>query len=134
MLEEMLCVGVGESSRCLLLGAAKSRGVIQAGLRRAGAVVDEVAVYRTKPIDTNRLAIQNTLQNPRKGYVTFASGSAAESFMNQIDIEDLKGWKVACIGPVTASAIHRYKIAVDIMPKRASVGLLIMAIFNDLGS
>jgi uroporphyrinogen-III synthase len=94
-------------------------------LRRAGAHVTTVVVYRTAP--PPRAVLANAAERVRRGefdVVTFASPSAVRNFLSAFapdEIPSLRRWcAVAVIGPTTASALHSFGIEPDIVAMDAS--------------
>jgi len=129
LLEALLQMGVGRGSRCLLLTAELTRGVLTRGLTEAGAIVDEVTVYRTKASEGSVSELNTLLARNPAGYLTFASGSAAKSFFALIDgVSAIAGWKVACIGPVTANVVRAAGVNVEVLPKNSTIEELVAAI------
>lgn len=53
-------------------------------------------------------------------WIIFASANAVDSFMSRLlaraDVRELKGVRIATVGPSTASRLHRYGVRVDLTP------------------
>ena len=79
--------------RFLLPRADIAREALVDGLRRRGALVDEIAAYRTRP--ASRLAPLGPVDA-----VTFTSSSTVRGFLAGGPVP--AGAKVICIGPITA--------------------------------
>jgi uroporphyrinogen-III synthase len=91
-------------ARVLIPGAADAREILVDGLRRHGATVDAIAVYRTVPVhaDLSRLASDITIG--RIDAVTFTSSSTVRSFVDLVGRPAATSGKyvAATIGPITA--------------------------------
>lgn len=118
--------------RVLLARAAEARDVLPVSLREAGALVDDIAVYRTIPAagddDTGREVLR-LLEEGRLDMVTFTSSSTVRNFVQWLDrVRMLNSSKIACIGPVTAQTARELGLHVDIEAKESTIDGLIDAI------
>jgi uroporphyrinogen-III synthase len=106
---EALAAGLGDvaGQRLLLPHAELARDVLADELRRGGATVDEIAIYRTLPAAPD----PQGLAELKRGVdaITFTSASAARNFALVIGGETLASRPaiIACIGPVTAAAARQ---------------------------
>lgn len=91
-------------------------------LRRAGALVNEVIVYRTI-----RPAIDPSLLSQPYDVVTFTSPSTVQHFIDLLDSKVSDETRIACIGPVTAAAAQEAGLPVHIMATPHTVEGLIEA-------
>jgi len=95
--------------RALVVGAQDGRDVLPRALRERGAVVDEVALYRTvrEPLDdrARRAALG-------ADYLTFASGSAARFFAEAA--RTLAGPRLVSIGPATSEVLRELGAEPDV--------------------
>ncbi len=93
---EALADAIGEcrGARVLFPRADIARRALPDGLRRRGAVVDEVVAYHTRPDSSPRPDLRGV------DAVTFASSSAVRGFLDQGPVPP--GAVVVCIGPTTA--------------------------------
>src|SRR5438067_7508156 len=105
-----------EGKRILLARADEARKVLVTELHQAGAIVDEVAAYRTLPAasdDEQGRKVVRMLQEHQIDIVTFTSSSTVRNFMQWlIDCEQSvtssfpnlvmrdPHLKIACIGPI----------------------------------
>ena len=104
---EAIIAGIGEvaGKRILLPRADIAREALAIELRRLGAEVEEIAVYRTvtRPLDQS-LVTAALAQRPDA--ITFTSSSTVRGLLaalpGQHPAEALRGVVVACIGPITA--------------------------------
>lgn len=104
--------------RILLPRASVARDVLVTGLQAAGALVDEVAAYRTLPVssdDAQGREVARMLQAGELDMLTFTSSSTVRNFMQWLlsaapaiaeKLKENTGGEalpiIACIGPVTA--------------------------------
>jgi uroporphyrinogen III methyltransferase/synthase len=121
-----------KGKRVLLARAKKARDVLPRGLRKMGAEVDVVEVYRTiRPRGGSR-KLKKLLEEGKIDVVTFTSSSTVNHFAELLKKEDLrkllKGMAVACIGPVTAGTAKERGLKVRIQPKQYTIPGLTRAI------
>jgi uroporphyrinogen III methyltransferase/synthase len=123
--------------RVLLPRADIAREILAEELRKAGAVVTEVAAYRTlrEPLATEGdHDIYKMLLDGRIDVVMFTSASTVRNFAKSLGEDQvadlLHSTVVACIGPVTAEAAQRLGIRADVMPKEYTVPALVQAIVD----
>jgi uroporphyrinogen III methyltransferase/synthase len=131
MLEEIRRELPPAGRRFLLPRAAKTREVLPAGLREAGARVDTVAVYRTVPAEVDWKELGEQLMQGKLDVLTFASPSAVRHFFGGLDAgarEAAGRCIVATIGPVTAAAVRAAGIEPEVVPERAEAGALVEAL------
>lgn len=123
-----------KDAKVLLLRADGAREVVADELRRAGAVVTEVATYRavrdTAP--DQEPDIFKMLLDRRVDAVTFTSPITVTNFVAMLGEEPaadlLAGTAVASIGPVTAEAAQQRNIQTTIMPRDYTIAGLVHAI------
>lgn len=82
-------------------------------LRKAGAQVDDVVLYRNTPVPHETL--------PPFEAVVFASGSAATAFVGRWGIDALKGKTVAAIGAPTARTLERLGRPADVLAHKETI-------------
>lgn len=129
---EALAAGIGDMAgqRCLLPQAELAREALADDLRRRGAVVDEVAIYRTLPaaLDPRGLAAW------RRGVdaVTFTSASAVRNFARLLGGPPAAArWPaIACIGPVTAAAARVAGLPVAVVASEYTLDGLVAALVD----
>ncbi len=126
---EAILDGLGEvrGQRILLPRADRAREVLAVELRRQGAVVDEIAAYRTVPAvpDPEGLA---ELQHGVDA-ITFTSASTVRSFVEQLGRPPDEAL-VACIGPITAQAAEAVGLKVAIVAQEYTMAGLVTALEN----
>jgi uroporphyrinogen III methyltransferase/synthase len=114
--------------RILLPRAREARRVLPEALREAGALVDEVEVYRTVKPSKGKKTLAAIL---KKGIdvVVFTSSSTLHNFMGLLpDKTALNGIKVAVIGPVTGATARDYGLEPTIIPVEYTIPSLVEAI------
>jgi uroporphyrinogen-III synthase len=94
---EALLAALGDvrGQRLLLPRADIARRTLPDGLRARGAIVDDIAAYRTRSTDEPRPDLTGV------DAVTFASSSSVRGFLESGPVP--AGARVVCIGPVTAA-------------------------------
>lgn len=96
--------GLLAGSRVLVPSAEDARDVLAAGLRRRGATVENVPVYRTVPVEDDFGALSAEIIARRIDAVTFTSSSTVRSFVHLVgqEIATSGRFVAATIGPITA--------------------------------
>jgi len=117
--------GAWRGKRVLFPRAAEGRDVIPDEMRRIGAELDLVTVYRTVPSPAGREELSSLLAAGTLDAVTFTSGSTVTSFVSLLDPGQIKliagRVVVACIGPVTADAARKAGLPVDALALEATI-------------
>jgi uroporphyrinogen III methyltransferase/synthase len=108
--------------RILLPRAQEGREMLPEELRRRGAVVDVVPVYRT--VKAGREKLKYTLESGKADCVVFTSPSTIDREAGEI----LRNVTIAVIGPVTRHAAEAAGLKPAIEPERATVKDLAAAI------
>ena len=95
-----------------------------------GASVDDIAVYRTVPATAAIARARTMLLEGKIDVVTFTSSSTVSSLVDAFSGKpiELKGAKVACIGPKTAETAVKAGLKVDIMSKEQTIPGLVGAL------
>ena len=123
--------------RLLLPRAEVARETLPEELRRRGAAVDVVPVYRTVSDLGAAAALREAFKGRRVAAVTFTSSSTVQNFVEMLKGEDLPafldGVRIACIGPVTAETARRHGLSPDILPAAHTIPALAEAIVAALG-
>jgi uroporphyrinogen III methyltransferase/synthase len=118
--------------RILLARAKKARDVLPKGLRKMGAEVDVVEVYRTVRPKGGSKKLKQLIADGKTDVITFTSSSTVNHFAELLKKEDLKKWlkgiAIACIGPVTAKTAEEWGMKVQIQPKQYTIPSLTQAI------
>ena len=133
-----------EGKRILIVRAAEARKVLVEELQRAGAIVEEVAAYRTRGavIDKEQgHEVLRLLQAGQLDILTFTSSSTVRHF-----VQWLADWapgaavsptvlvthnpqlKIACIGPITSQTARELGLDVQIEASEFTIDGLVEAI------
>jgi len=122
--------------RVLLPRAREARKVLPEMLRKMGAHVEDVAVYRTVPVTDKGETLKNMIHRGEIDLVTFTSSSTVRNFMHLIGEHSFgtleKRPVTACIGPITADTARRLNLPVDIQAEVYTIDGLIEAIINHI--
>ena len=124
-----------EGKRILLPRAAGARKILVTELQQAGAVVDEVAAYRTLPVagdDEQGRKVWHLLQTGQIDIITFTSSSTVRSFMQWLNGCGASNphVKVACIGPITSQTAREFGLEVHIEAQEFTIDGLVEAILE----
>ncbi len=118
--------------RVLLPRAAEARAVLPEELGRMGADVDEVIIYRARPVTEDARQLVDDLRADRVDLVTFTSSSTASNFRALLpDAEAdqlMQGVRVASIGPVTTETAQSLGFKVDTTAEEYTIPGLCQAI------
>jgi uroporphyrinogen III methyltransferase/synthase len=121
-----------EGARVLIPRAALARDVLVNELRRLGALVDVVPVYRTARSREGAGEIRDALRRGALDLITFTSSSTVSSFARLFRKRDrargLRKVPVAAIGPITAATARSEGFRVALMPRAYTVPDLTRAI------
>jgi uroporphyrinogen III methyltransferase / synthase len=138
--EEYVAEGLAERLRrfiqpgdnVLLARASETRDILVRELEAAGARVDEVAAYTTRPAREDAIELRRALADGRVDVITFTSSSTVRHFADLFSPAELprllSGVTVACIGPVTRDTARALGIATAIVPKEYTIPALAQAI------
>lgn len=133
--EGLRSLGV-DGKRILLPRAEVAREVLPVMLREAGALVDEVAAYRTVGVKDATSNLGQILASGGVDVVTFTSSSTVSNFLAALGDVDgpmssarlLDSTVNACIGPITAQTARELGVRVDVVAKEYTVKGLVDAI------
>lgn len=107
--------------RVLIARAEEAREVLPEMLRKRGAEVDEIAVYRTV-MENGELPDLSTIDA-----ITFTSSSTVRNFRVRYP-DEITGPVIACIGPITAQTAREAGLQVHIEPKQYTIPALVEAL------
>ncbi|HWD64475.1 MAG TPA: uroporphyrinogen-III C-methyltransferase [Solirubrobacteraceae bacterium] len=119
-------------TRALVARAEEARDVLPEALRRRGAQVDVLALYRTvvEPLDAARVEAVRGVD-----YITFTSSSTVTNFLRAAGA--LENWRdgdrpgLVSIGPVTSATLRENGLEPDVEATDHYIGGLIEALVND---
>ena len=124
-----------EGKQILLARAKKARDVLPEGLRRMGARIDVVEVYRTVKPKGGVMRLKRLLEKKEVDVITFTSSSTVSHFIDLLKKEALKNLLkrviIACIGPITARTVREAGLKVHIQPEEYTTPGLTQAIAED---
>jgi uroporphyrinogen III methyltransferase/synthase len=107
---ELARQGSLENLRVLLLRAEVATPELPALLEEQGAIVDDIAAYRTVAEAEGDAALEADLRASGADWITFTSGSTVEHFHARFDLPALcrkfPGLRCATIGPETSKALR----------------------------
>lgn len=100
---------LNENSKVLLPRAEVAREILPESLRKAGAVVDVVPVYRTVQDNSGKETLEEALANKEVDCITFTSSSTVNNLLTLLGgkKELLEGVTLAAIGPITAGTMEK---------------------------
>lgn len=116
--ESIIKLGDVRGRRFLLLRADIARPALRDALTRAGAVCDDLAIYRTAPADVLPAEVAVGLVEGGIDWITFTSSSTFANLLNLLDEQArarLRDVRLASIGPITSQTIRQagYEPAVE---------------------
>jgi uroporphyrinogen III methyltransferase/synthase len=121
-----------ENVRILLMRAEKANPELPAELERMGAIVDDVACYKTVPETDDANGAVTRLMEGGADWVTFTSSSTVENFNARFDLIDLKRKfpevKFASIGPETSKALKALGFTPDLEASQHTIEGLALAL------
>jgi uroporphyrinogen III methyltransferase/synthase len=113
--------------RVLLPRAAGARKVLPERLRAAGAEVDEVVAYESRPDIEGIAALRAGLEGGEVDMITFTAASTVRHFVEAAGA-DLGRARVAVIGPITADEARAAGLRVDAEASEYTVDGLLQAV------
>jgi uroporphyrinogen III methyltransferase/synthase len=109
-----------------------ARDILPEELRKAGAVVDVVEVYRTVLPKENVAEVREILKKRDVSAITFTSSSTVANFVEMLGREEAReliaGIPVASIGPITAEKAKALGIETAVMPAEYTIPALVQAL------
>ena len=118
-----------DGSKILLPRAKVAREILPEELRKAGAQVDILPVYETKPAGEAKEEVLELLKNGELHCVTFGSSSTVENFFDLVSPELIKehrdSVKLASIGPITSNTLKEFGFSADIQPEDYTIPALV---------
>jgi uroporphyrinogen III methyltransferase/synthase len=121
-----------ENLRVLILRAEIANRELPQHLEEMGAIVDDVAVYKTVPETDDVTGAAARLNEVGADWITFTSGSTVENFNARFKLDELlkkhPQLKLASIGPETSKAIVALGLKPTVEAKEHTIDGLIKAI------
>jgi len=122
--------------RFLLPRAEKAREIFPEKIRELGGEIDVPVAYRTIKPESRGKRLRRFLREGRISVATFTSAATFNNFreiMGKEADELLNKVAIAAIGPVTAKAVEKAGLRVDIMPGEATIESMAAAIIEWTG-
>lgn len=127
-----------ENRRVLLLRAEVANPELPKKLEDLGAIVDDIACYRTEGETTGSERESEQLRTKGADWVTFTSGSTVEHFHARFDLPALRkkfpALQIASIGPETSRALKALGITPEIEAKPHTLDAMVAAIESTVAS
>ena len=121
-----------ENLRILLMRAEIANQELPKELEALGAIVDDVACYRTVPETEDQNGAAERLLQGGADWITFTSSSTVENFHARFDLPKLKQqfpeMRTASIGPETTKTLHALGMKADVEAREHNIPGLIKAI------
>ncbi len=120
-------IGAVHGQRILLPRADIAREALAVELQQRGAIVDEIAAYRTLPAQPD----PNGLIELRRGIdvITFTSSSTVRNFVALVGRDSIPSQAIiACIGPITANTARELGLRVDVTAAEYTLDGLVAAL------
>jgi uroporphyrinogen III methyltransferase / synthase len=124
-----------KGKKVLIARAAEARDVLPDSLKKWGASVNTVAVYRSVIPKESRRRLKKLMKSDPPDLLTFASSSMVDNFVTMLSVGPAgrsplqKARKIpcACIGPITAKSARKHRMNVVIQPKKFTIPDLVDA-------
>lgn len=119
--------------RVLLARAAGARQVLPQRLREAGAVVDDVSVYATRPDTSSAATLRALVREGGLHWVTFTASSTVRAYVDMVGAIT-GGARVAVIGPITAETVREVGLPKPVVAQTATAAGLVSAIVHEVAA
>jgi uroporphyrinogen III methyltransferase / synthase len=121
-----------ENLRILLLRAQVANPELPRMLEAMGAIVDDIACYKTVPETEDQNGAANRMLETGAHWITFTSASTVDNFHARFNLQDFLAkfphTKLASIGPETSKAIIALGLKPAVEPKEHTIAGLVRAI------
>ncbi|MBS4215457.1 uroporphyrinogen-III synthase [Neobacillus rhizophilus] len=122
--------------RVLLPKGNLAREYIATGLRKAGAVVDELIIYENYMPEESREKLAKMLSERELEILTFTSPSTVDHLMDVVGeyglTDHLNECIIACIGPVTEKRLLEYGLPIHASPEEYTVDEMVKSVIDFL--
>ena len=125
-----------DNLKILLPRASKAREILPDELRKMGATLDIVDVYRTVMPENKVESVCKMLEEGEIDMITFTSSSTVTNFMKMFGnkAEHVKTWlkdvNIASIGPVTSETARKLGLNITVEPADSTIDALTDAIMK----
>ncbi len=121
-----------ENLKIMLVRAERANPELPKALEEMGAIVDDIAFYRTVPETEDRTGAAARLLESGADWVTFTSGSTVENFHARFDlpklVQQFPQMKLASIGPETSKALAALGVTPTVEARQHTMEGLVRAI------
>ncbi len=121
-----------ENLRCLLVRAEVANTDLPAHLEQMGAIIDDVAIYRTVPETEDVDGAAADLSEHGADWLTFTSSSTVQHFHERFNLPELlkkfPAMRIASIGPETSKALTELNLKPDLEAKKHTIDGLVEAL------
>lgn len=114
--------------RILIPRASRAREILPEVLRQRGADVVVLPVYDTVIPETSRIEMRDALEKEAPDLITFTSSSTVENFLALAQDVDVRRFRYAAIGPITAAAARERGLNVVLQAPQSTVPALVKAV------
>lgn len=125
-----------ENVRMLLMRAEKANPELPVELTKMGAIIDDVACYKTVPETEDITGAAAKLMEGGADWVTFTSSSTVENFHARFDLPKLRmkfpKLRTISIGPETTKAIEALGLKPDIEAKEHTIAGIVAALKKEI--
>ncbi|MGC8742446.1 MAG: uroporphyrinogen-III C-methyltransferase [Verrucomicrobiia bacterium] len=125
-----------ENLRICLMRAEVANQELPKALEDLGAIVDDIACYRTIPETDDSAGAGKRLLDEGADWILFTSGSTVENFNLRFDLRELlrkfKNIRLAAIGPETGKTIENLGLKPTVVAKEHNINGLVNAVENYL--
>jgi uroporphyrinogen III methyltransferase/synthase len=126
-----------ENLRVLIARAQVANPELPKALEDMGAIVDDLAVYKTVPETEDRTGAAARLLESGADWITFTSSSTVENFHARFDLPKLlrqfPATKLASIGPETSKAITAIGLKPTLEAKPHTIEGLVQSVRTTAG-
>jgi uroporphyrinogen III methyltransferase/synthase len=119
--------------KILLPRAEVAREIFPEKVKEMGGEIDIATAYRAVTPEIHGKRLKRFLKEGKISIATFTSAATFNNFMSIMDryaLELLKGVAIAVIGPVTARAVEKAGLSVNIMPEQATIEAMVQEIIE----
>jgi uroporphyrinogen III methyltransferase/synthase len=122
-----------QSKKIVLLRSAAASKDLADGLTKAGAIVEDIAVYTVVTKKNEPTGLIDQIKAGNIHWLTFTSPSTVRAFFAQISLDLIKAGqvKVASIGPVTTEQLARLNVKVNTQARHHTIDGLLRALTKE---